>query len=436
MKEQAIRAANSLRQTGGFDRLFQKFALRFESYGSFGTAVFVPTAEEHQIISAFLREYRPLPASGRLSVTGKKFQKAMDRSKYRGIYLHELLEAYFGRTLITKREEIEWADLKRKDWIVAHRQSCQNPDCAGLLDELLTNSERSKRIKLAYKRDETTFQRIYPYLCAILSKMPIRPSVRLPVLSSGITGNPHSLDRGEPLRHILLDVLIWKEEEAKVRSDLSAEDEAEIMFRHGILLEDMNNKITVIGLLATKAGNKCRKLKGAFDDRSYLDLSLRDISRYDSCVPVNDCLYIVENPVVFSTILDYFEGKDRIPSVLCTYGQPRLSALQLLDRIVASTPNITLMYSGDFDPEGVLMANRILLRYPHNTVPWRYSIADYEETAPSTLIEDNARLNQLKQVVSTELITVANAIMERQMAGYQEELISSLIKDIELLLSN
>ncbi|MGG4449490.1 MULTISPECIES: TIGR02679 domain-containing protein [Brevibacillus] len=431
MKEHAIQAANSLRQTGGFERLFQQFASRFESYGSFGTVVFKPTIEEHRMISAFLRKYQPLPVSGKLSISGKKFQEALDRSAYRGVELYDLLEAYFGKALTTKREEIESARDKRKDWLLAHRESCQTPECVRLLDDLLSNSERSKRIESTYKRDEDAFKRIYPYVCTILSKMPIRPIVRLPIFASHITGNPHSLDRGEGLRHILIDVLLWKEGEAQVRSKLSAEEETDLLLRHGILQEDMTNKITVIGLIATKDGKECRKHKGAYEDRSYLDLSLRDISRYDTCVPINNYLYIVENPVVFSAILDYFEGKDRIPSVVCTYGQPRLAALQLLDRIVASAPNIPLMYSGDFDPEGVMMANRILLRYPQNAVPWRYSLADYEKTAPSTLIKDIARLNQLKQVGSTRLISVAKAIMERQMAGYQEELIPSLIKDIE-----
>lgn len=433
MKEKDLlnQAVFELKRDGHFTRLFQLFASRYESYGSFGNVRFRPNPEEHQTIMSFLREYKPLPPSGLISVSSKTFQKAIDRSKYRGIELHNLLEAYFGRSLITKREEVESAIHKRNDWLLAHRQSCQTPKCLRLLDDLLSKSERSKRIELTYKRDEVAFKQIYPYLCTILSKMPIQPTVRLPIFSSHITGNPHSLDRGEPLRHILLDVLIWKEGGTQVRSELSAEDEAELLFRHGILQEDLNNKITVIGLLATKDGKECRKLKGAYEDKSYLDLSLRDISRYNDCLPVNDNLYIVENPVVFSAILDHFEGKDRIPSVLCTYGQPRLSALQLLDRIVASAPNVTLMYSGDFDPEGVMMANRFLLRYPQNAIPWRYSIADYEETAPSTLIEDITRLNQLKQVGSTELILVAKAIMERKMAGYQEELIPSLIKDIE-----
>ncbi|AQT84738.1 hypothetical protein ERICIV_04178 [Paenibacillus larvae subsp. larvae] len=420
-----------LKKDGHFTRLFQLFVSRYESYGSFGNVRFKAMPEEHRSIASFLREYKPLPPSGMISVSSKKFQKAIDRSKYRGIELHELLEAYFGKPLITKREEVESASHKRKDWLLAHRQSCQTPECLRLLNDLLSNSERSKRIELTYKRDESAFKQIFPYLCTILSKMPIRPIVRLPIFSSHVTGNPHSLDRGKLLRHILIDVLIWKEEGTQVRSELNAEDEVELLFRHGILQEDMNNKITVIGLLATKDGKECRKLKGAYEDRSYLDLSLRDISRFSTCVSVNNYLYIVENPVVFSAILDYFEGKGRIPSVVCTYGQPRLSALQLLDRVVASAPSITLMYSGDFDPEGVMMANRTLLRYPQNAVPWRYSIADYEETAPSTPIEDIARLNQLNQVGSTDLILVAKAIMERQMAGYQEELIPLLIKDIE-----
>ena len=63
-------------------------------------------------------------------------------------------------------------------------------------------------------------------------------------------------------------------------------------------------------------------------------------------------ILIVENPSVFAMLC----GKEEY-SCMCMNGQPRLASLMLLDLLAES--GTTVYYSGDLDPEGLLIAQKL-----------------------------------------------------------------------------
>ena len=63
---------------------------------------------------------------------------------------------------------------------------------------------------------------------------------------------------------------------------------------------------------------------------------------------------------------------------------------------------------------------------------WRYSLKDYEG-AVSGIKLDSRRLKKLEGFEGTELEDVANAINEKGLAGYQENMIESLVWDVDAL---
>lgn len=138
-------------------------------------------------------------------------------------------------------------------------------------------------------------------------------------------------------------------------------------------------------------------------------------------------VYVVENPGVFSQILDAFADRPH-PPLICTHGQFRLAALLLLDKLAHGS--VRIFYSGDFDPEGLQIAQRLLQRYPHTAAAWRYSIDDYTNTNPSQPL-DSGRLNKLNQISHPALIEAKCSIFNTGKAGYQEQIISYLIEDLK-----
>ena len=147
-----------------------------------------------------------------------------------------------------------------------------------------------------------------------------------------------------------------------------------------------------------------------------------------SFLPANDkgVVFIVENSGVFSELLTKFPSK-YLPPLICTNGQFKLAALLLLDRLLKN--NIIAYYSGDFDPEGLLMAQRLVSRYPANVRLWHYTEEDYIK-AQSEVVLSKSQLNKLMNLELEELRAVKD-LMENKKTGYQEKLIKDLRRYME-----
>jgi hypothetical protein len=96
------------------------------------------------------------------------------------------------------------------------------------------------------------------------------------------------------------------------------------------------------------------------------------------------------------------------------------------ERLVES--GCKIYYSGDIDPEGLLMADRLKKRYPENVVIWRMDKSDYLHAKSEESIED--RITQLKGIEDELLKETASTLINHGVAAYQEGLIDLLIEDI------
>ncbi|KAA8675093.1 DUF2399 domain-containing protein [Clostridium sp. WLY-B-L2] len=84
---------------------------------------------------------------------------------------------------------------------------------------------------------------------------------------------------------------------------------------------------------------------------------------------------VFENPTVFSGIL-HRALKTR-PSLICIFGNFKLASLVLMDKLVEN--GVRIYYSGDLDREGIIMADKLKLRYESKLVLWRYGVEDYRD---------------------------------------------------------
>jgi uncharacterized protein (TIGR02679 family) len=165
-------------------------------------------------------------------------------------------------------------------------------------------------------------------------------------------------------------------------------------------------------------------LQGAVDTNSVLNMPIKELLKLKRVWPVKgNRVWIVENSSVCSTIVD------EVPEapVICTHGQFRAASWVLLDLLVES--GCFLYYSGDLDPEGITMAQRLKDRFPNQVNFWKMDKVSYEETISDEDISN--RLSKMQSITSPELLEVANALIGRQKAGYQEGLVKQLIEDIK-----
>jgi uncharacterized protein (TIGR02679 family) len=179
-------------------------------------------------------------------------------------------------------------------------------------------------------------------------------------------------------------------------------------------------------LLAAKGEERHPIWEAATRIHSVLNIPMKELAKVDRIWPENgNKVWIVENSSVASTIMEALPGTP----IICTQGQFRLASWRLIDMLVQS--NCTLYYSGDLDPEGILIADRLKRRYYNQVIIWRMDRETYKRSLSNeTLSNRLAKLNSITSSTWREVISLMRKINK---AGYQEAIVSSLIEDIKTI---
>ena len=82
-------------------------------------------------------------------------------------------------------------------------------------------------------------------------------------------------------------------------------------------------------------------------------------------------------------------------------------------------------YHGDFDPEGLLIAQRLKERYGERLRLWNYR-ADWYERYLSDVNLSEVRMRKLEKVYLPELLEVKMQMQKRKRAAYQEAMLDML----------
>lgn len=106
---------------------------------------------------------------------------------------------------------------------------------------------------------------------------------------------------------------------------------------------------------------------------------------------------------------------------MCMNGQPRLSALLL--ELLAEV-GMAVWYAGDFDPEGLLIAQRLKRCYRGEFHFSYMSPEDYERSLSGETISPR-RLAMLEKIMEEGLRGTAGALRRTGRAGYQENMLSA-----------
>ncbi|MBN2983238.1 DUF2399 domain-containing protein [Cohnella algarum] len=129
------------------------------------------------------------------------------------------------------------------------------------------------------------------------------------------------------------------------------------------------------------------------------------LRQVDSEKRIPACLriYVVENPAVFSTILDSLnscanEGGEPA-ALLCTSGPASAAAIRWIQRCLdISGGDCRIYYYGDFDVKGLVMGQTLYRLFPGRFVPWRFDAKTYREADEKCLLGlsfESAELDKL-----------------------------------------
>lgn len=416
----------------GFKKVFEQMRKKYVSLGAIGGTL--PLREldtrEKQAVSGFLRKDYLSHAGTALRFSD--FQKALDSTKFKGIRMEDVLGEYFKEELIPNSQLRSLYEENRNRFFQALSESFDMTHGGAWLEAALSLRDHGyKTMMQRYDQDPDSLSYEISVVCTAINSLPYlrNEKIRLPVFASSAAADPHALDCDTACGQLFMPALAFHMGCPKPKG---ARERAELLYKAGILIDEVSNMVLCCGLTAwDNEGRTHPGWKGFSDGCEPLQVTLLNLSRLSKISAPSGRVYVVENPSVFASVLDRAGNSDKAEvrpvSIVCTYGQINLAGLVLLDLLAAGRCEIR--YSGDFDPEGIKIADRLRSRYGDMLKLWRYSVEDYL-SALSDRTANAARLRQLDGVGSPQLLPLVRAVKERRLCGYQELILDKLMQDV------
>jgi uncharacterized protein (TIGR02679 family) len=270
-----------------------------------------------------------------------------------------------------------------------------------------------------------------------LSALPVNEPRRLAVFANQVAGDPHAFDpdreAGRLLTRALRDLFGAELGLAAAAGDpLSTADQQDLYERAGLLRETISSTVAVANLRAAIRRDGTLDPSVA-ENRTPSILSLRNLIDWREAHASAPDIFIVENPVVFEDLLDgvsQHQGSTPGPTLICTAGWLSHASWRLLDLLLVPGDVRQIFYSGDFDPSGLQIAERLRRRYPGHFHPWRYSVDDYHQALRASGAP--AKPTDLRRLATLppEFATLAQAMQDAGRWAYQEAIVDLLLSDV------
>ncbi len=423
LEQKVADAVEFFRGEPGFHRLFLLMKKKYQSLGRIGGTVKLDgfSFEEKEALGAFFG--KDFHQESTPSVSLKMFAEQLEKTRFAGIPLVTLLENYFGEDITTNQEKRETDRKKKEEFFqnIIH----QYPEQARLLSFIAESAPQNRFIHIAYSQDREHLETVLKNVCTALQHLPKKGDYeRLSIFSQKVLKDPHAFDLHTFQGKVFLHALQFYSDQDY---DLSSVEEVnELLQSFGILREDILNFVTCAGILTETEQGIHSVFASAVKTNTVLNVPLREILKLKRAYPAKgQTVFVVENSGVFSALLDLFP--DAFPPLICTNGQFKLASLMLIDLIIQE--GCQIYYSGDFDPEGLKMAQRLKERNQEHIHLWHFQLEDYLASSPEVLLSDD-RVAKLETVTIEELQPIKEKMREIKKAGYQEEILKKLYEDI------
>lgn len=400
-----------------YKKLFAKIQEKYAGIGHFGGTFLLNdlTKEEKEQLGGFLQ--KDFSGQKNVRVTAKQMEKALQNSRFCDFTWKEILELCLEKPLLIKKEEKQKEEQQREAWFQNIQLRLKNPDFQSWIFEVLQNKKESYLFLLQqYKENKKELEEFLQKTDQAAERLAASEKRELlAVFAAQVTGNPHYFDEGEPAEKCLSSYLKWKLKKERRTGLSNAEYKNRIYFEAGILKDELSNDVLTYGLHAWKENGEIHSgIEGFFKCKEPLKLTLKTLGGLGKITGEAE-IYMVENPAVFSRLVEKYPDR----TILCGNGQPKFSVFVLLDKLV---PSSTIYYAGDFDPEGLQIAQNLKKRYTEHFILWKYE-AEYYQKYKSEVQLDDRRIRKLDKIDLPELQEIKEAMRREKYAAYQEAMI-------------
>lgn len=423
-------AVNYFKEREVYEKVFKKFLVKYEGLGHFGGTINFSslTFNEKEQLEGFLQ--RDFTNKKNITISFKTLEKALENSKFSALTWEEIIKKFFNIQLISKKEKTA-LENEEKDLFFQEIISKYNENIAiSWFKKLVANSQNGNNLILQNYRNnkkelKKTLENVFDsiqFIPKFMKNSSEDYQEILPIFAATATGNPHYFDEGTLGEKILTLFLIDFYKITKEDFLSYSEYKSKIWFEAGIIKDEVSNDVLIYGIKGIDNKNNIHQGIEDFSKRNEpIRLTLFNLQNLSKLFPYDEreeIIYIVENPAIFSLFIKKFPNR----TVICGNGQIRRAVLMALDLFDI---NCKFYYSGDLDPEGLLIAQKLKNRYGTRLFLWKYEVELYKAHL-SDIELDESRLKKLTSIEDPDLLSLKEEMLIRKRAVYQEQIITEL----------
>lgn len=425
--------ADYFRSRPEYRRCFEALWKKWRSYGrTAGKIVLDDASEEECRAIGGITGKRYL--DDRIVFSFSEFEQGLQKTRFAPVDIKKLLEIYFGKTLVSRGEQEKEEQIRQSSFFQSLYESFFKKGTEGAaasvwLQKLVEEKNYGHSILCReYKKDPEQARVLAEYVGTALGQIHawqgMNEETPLAVFAAEISGNPHCFDRGSTAGMLLVAAICCLEQE---ETPQNAYQWRLLLQQAGIIPDNVSSMLHAYGLrLKTETG--FHPAYDIFCDRKepYV-ITMETLYRVRAAQPIGKQVYVVENEMVFTYLLHHVKRDSY--TLLCTSGQLRAAAQKPIGLLIEH--GAVIYYSGDLDPDGIGIADRLWQRYGNNICLWRMSPEDYRKAGSDEKIGE-AGIAKLRQICHPELRRVAGYMEKLRVAGYQENILPELVEDIEI----
>lgn len=433
-----------------YRRCFQELLKKWKSYGKAAGRISLKNTseEEKKAIGGLLGKtfYEE-----NICFSFADFEKSLQKTRYAPVEMKKVLEEYFGEELCTNRGRQETARREKQEfWERCRsyfRESTETKyfaeSKAPVADANFAGEENSAALswlqalisekKYGYHllnreyqnnpaQAETLVRNVGQALETLKGMEQTGTESPLAVFAAEISGNPHYFDRGTGAGQLLVHGICYLK-----GGDLpgTAHSWRNLLQNAGVIPDNVSSMLHVYGLRLYRDNGWHPAYEAFCQLGEPCVITMENLRGITKVQAAGQKVYVVENEMVFTWLLNRV-GNQKL-TLLCTSGQLRAVALEVISLLLDSGADI--YYSGDLDPDGLGIADRLWQRFGDRIHIWRMSEEDYEKSLSGEPI-DRLGMAKLEHIRHPLLKKTAAVIRKKACAGYQENILEELLGDI------
>lgn len=409
-----------LKQNRGYKRIIEAILNKYKSLGKLGGFIILKALNDDEVKVLSPYDYT-VGDTRECRLQVKKFVQGFCVGKFEGVDFEEVLKVYSGRALMSNKEVKRREEDKAMRFYNELAGHMTSKLVRGWFLEVIESKRNGYQgINNLYKQSELSLSEVMKAIDSGEHYLSTEQEwILLPVLASKVTGDSHYFDLDRIEGKLLVYFLAYKFE---VDYPANLQETNTLLSRAKILRDEVSNSTLCYGIYGRS--EKVEKPWGAFWELGEpLQLSISNIKDVEQISAMGNVVYIVENPAVFSRLLE--QAAQKGIGLICTSGQINTSSYMILDLLEDS--HTKMYYNGDFDPEGLQIADKLKQRYVTLNL-WHYEVEDYLKV--KGMVEIGDRLVKLNSIQSQELRPLIERMQIESVAGYHELLVEELIRDI------